>query len=104
MTQQSDFRQIIDPILKADWGEHEEYEYDFQAEKMSITFNGQSATTKVFLLRSSPKFTGKLQQTLLRIFAETTTVDLGTLHRYKFIPLTSTAVVSDEMQLGLLRS
>ena len=104
MTQQLDFRRILDPILHEDWGKNDNYEYDFQAEKLTITFNGQSASTKVFLLRSSPAFTGKLQQTLLKIFAENTTVELGTLHRYKFIPLTSTAVVSDEMQLGLLRS
>ena len=104
MTQQLDFRQIMDPILREEWGEHEDYEYDFQAERLSITFNGQSAATKVFLLRSSPKFTSKLQQTMTRIFADNTPIDLGTLHRYKFIPLTSTAVVSDEMQIGLLRS
>jgi len=94
----------MDPILREEWGEHDDYKYDFQAERLSITFNGQSAATKVFLLRSSPKFTSKLQQTMTRIFADNTPIDLGTLHRYKFIPLTSTAVVSDEMQIGLLRS
>lgn len=104
MTQQLDFRQVLDPILRDDWDEHKDYEYDFQAEKLSVTFNEQTGTAKVFLIRSSPKFTSKLQQTLTRIYADDSDTNLETLHRYKFVPLTSTAVVSDEMQVGLLRS
>ena len=104
ITQQSSFRKVLDPILLTDWGENTDFEYDFQAEKLSITFNGTNVSTKVFLIRTNPKFTSHLQQTMSRIFAQDSTTELGTLHRYKFIPLTSNAVVPDDMLQGLLRS
>lgn len=104
ITQQSDFRRVLDPVLKAEWGDDIDYEYDFQAETIVITVNGIKVISKVFLLRSNPKFTSKLQQTLSRVYAITSEVNLDTLHRYKFIPLTSNAVVSDSMLQGLLRS
>ena len=104
ITQQSDFRRLLDPILESEWGKHDDFEYDFHAETVTVTVNGEKLAVKVFLLRSNPKFTTKLQQTLSRIYAADSTVNLMTLGRYKFIPLTSNAVVSDEMLQGLLRS
>lgn len=104
ITQQSDFRRILDPILKEDWGEQEDYEYDFQAESIAVTVDGDRVTAKVFLLRSNPKFTSKLQQTLSRIYATTSSVNLGIMGRYKYIPLTTNAVVSDITMQGLLRA
>ena len=104
ITQQSDFRRILDPLLKSEWGENEDHEYDFQAETLRVNHQNQRIISKVFMLRSNPKFTSKLQQTLSRIYANTNDTNLDTLSRYKFIPLTSNAVVSDEMLLGLVRS
>ena len=104
ITQQSDFRRILDPLLKSEWGENEDHEYDFQAETLQVNHQNQRIISKVFMLRSNPKFTSKLQQTLSRIYANTNDTNLDTLSRYKFIPLISNAVVSDEMLLGLVRS
>ena len=104
ITQQSDFRALLDPILEKEWGKNEDFEYDFQAETLTVTIQGDKVFSKVFIIRSNPKFTSKLQQTLSRMYAADSNVNLLTLGRYKFIPLTSNAVVSDEMLQGLLRS
>ena len=85
-------------------GENYDFEDDFQAETLSITHQGQRLSAKVFLLRANQKFTTKLQQILSRIYANINGKNLETLNRYKFIPLTSNAVLSDEMLLGLVHS
>lgn len=97
-------RALLDPILEKEWGNYDYFEYDFQAETLTVKVQNNKVFAKVFLLRSNPKFTTNLQQTLSRIYAEDSTVDLLTLGRYKFILLTSNAVVSDEMLQGLIRS
>ena len=102
ITQQSDFRNLLDPILEKDWGVHTDHEYDFLAETLTVAHEGTTLSAKIFLLRTNPKFTTKLQQTLSRIYAVDNETNLETLSRYKFIPLTTDTVISSEMLLGLV--
>lgn len=104
ITQQADFKKILDPLLEIEWGGNDDFEYNFQVETLTVTHQGQRLSAKFFLLRVNPKFTTMLQQTLSRIYANNNHISLETLSRYKFIPRTSIAVVTDEMLLGLVRS
>ena len=104
MAQNRDFRNILSPILEKAWGVDERYEYDLMPEQLNSTVGESKFVTRVLMLRTSPHYTAKVQQTLSSIYAESSTTDLGTLERYKSVPLTSTTAVSDEMLQGLLRS
>ena len=104
ITQQRDFRNLLDPILVQDWGAHTDHEYDFLAETLNVAHDGTKLSAKIFLLRTNPKFTTKMQKTLSRIYAVDNETNLETLSRYKFIPLTTDAAISSEMLLGLVRA
>ena len=71
---------------------------------MTVTVMNDRFSAKVLMVRSSPSFTSKLQQTLSKIYADNSTLNLGTLNRYKFVPVTSNTAMSETMLKGLLRT
>ena len=104
ITQQSDFRNLLDPILAQEWGAHKNHEYEFLAETLNVTHDGTKLSAKIFLLCTNPNFTTKMQKTLSRIYAIDNETNLETLSRYKFIPFTTDAAIPLEMLLGLVRA
>ena len=104
ISQNKDFRNTLNPILEKAWGIDDRFEYDLMPETLNATVRDKKFGTRVLMLRTSTHFTAKVQQTLSSIYAETSTAELGTLRRYKFVPITSTTAVTDDMLQGLLRS
>ena len=96
-TQHQDFRKIFDPILTKEIAAQSSHEYDFLPEILPATNHGSKVSTKVLMLRTSPCLTSSLQRVLSQLYASTSGVNLGTLNRYKFVPITSDSSMSDEI-------
>ena len=104
LSQQSDFRKIINRIIQAQNGTEDDSAYDLIAETFTVMANGIKDSARVLILRAAPSFNGKLQEMMTSIYSATSTEDLGTLSRYKFVPSTSNNTVTDDTFLGLVRA
>ena len=103
-TPHHNFRKVLNPIIAQAWTAKDTHEYDFIPENMTVTNHGDRVTARVLMLRTSPCLTQPLQTLLSKLYATTSDVNLGTLNRYKFVPITSDTSMSDETLQGLLRS
>ena len=103
-TPHQDFRKILNPIIEKEWTALDTHEYDFVPENLTVTNHGERVTARVLMLRTSPCLTQLLQTLLSKLYATTSEVNLGTLNRYKFVPITSDTSMSDETLQGLFRS
>ena len=103
-TPHQDFRKVLNPIIEREWTANDTHEYDFVPENLTVTNHGDRVTARVLMLRTSPCLTHLLQTLRSKLYATTSEVNLGTLNRYKFVPITSDTSMSDETLQGSLRS
>ena len=104
LAQHKDFRNLINHLLPSRNIQATEKEFDFQAENLKVTYNGLRDSARVLMLRTDPKFSATFQELLTSIYSATSTVDLGPMRRYKFVPITSDNTLSDQVLHGLIKS
>ena len=103
-TYRHDFVEVLTPIFQARLQKGQEFEFDVQPEKLTVTAGLSKFRERVVMIRSTPTHSENAQQVLIDTFSETNEDDIKSLRKYMFVPI-AIAGDNDKTTLqGVLRT